>query len=304
MRRQAVPHASRSLQSQIRFDFAGRIHGPHQGFADEHGIGSGVQHAARVVEAADAAFGDEQDLVGGLFGELFGSGEVDLEGFQIAVVDTDEVGPEFEGAFHFRQVVNLDEHIDLGGARFVVEAAELVVIESGDDEQDGVRAGDDRFVDLQGMDGEVLAQQWGLGDAGDGGEVGERALEVALVGQHREAACAAIEVALGLAERVEIGIDDADGGRGLFDLGDDPEAAGSAVEGGAEAAEVVALEGGGAEMLRAGQQGLDFEMLGGDDLGEFVGHGACRNQHGPGIDPNQKNFAWGCFFACRWSVAV
>ncbi len=46
----------------------------------------------------------------------------------------------------------------------------------------------------------------------------------------------------------------------------------AAIEGGAEAAEVIPLEGGGAEVGGAGQQCLHLPVLGGDDLGEFVGH--------------------------------
>ena len=61
---------------------------------------------------------------------------------------------------------------------------------------------------------------------------------------------------------------------------------------GAETAEIVALEGGGAEVGGARHQGFDFEAFGGDDFGELVGHGVRRKQgrgggHGHG---NFENF--------------
>jgi len=249
--------------------------GPHEGFADEDGVGTGVEDALGVVHGLDAGLGDEEDGLGDLFGESFGGGEIDGEGFEVAVVDADEVGAEFEGAFHFGEVVDLDEDIELEGLGDVVEVAEGVVVEAGDDEEDGVGAGDDGFVDLDLVDDEVLTQQRDGGALGDAGEVGEGALEEFFVGEDGHGAGATVDVHAGLFEGIEVGVDDAGGGGGLFDFGDDAELVGTAVEGGAEAAELVALEGGGAEFRGAGEEGFHLGAFVGDDFGEFV-HGAGR----------------------------
>ena len=64
-------------------------------------------------------------------------------------------------------------------------------------------------------------------------------------------------------------------------LGDDAEPAGSAVDRGAEAAEVVALEGAGAEQCGTRHEGGDFEVFGGDDFGELVGHACGKGNAAP-----------------------
>ena len=62
-----------------------------------------------------------------------------------------------------------------------------VVVEAGDDEQDGVGAGDDAFVDLEFVEDEVLAQERELDLLADLAQVGEVALEIFLVGEDAEA---------------------------------------------------------------------------------------------------------------------
>jgi hypothetical protein len=67
--------------------------------------------------------------------------------------------------------VDFDQDVELEAAGFVVEALEGVVVEGGDDEEDGIRAGDDGLVDLDRVDGEVLAEEGRVGELGDLGEV-------------------------------------------------------------------------------------------------------------------------------------
>ena len=97
----------------------------HEGFADEDGADAGGADAADVLRGLDAAFADADDVVGDFLGQFLGGGEIDLEGFQVAVVDADEVGAEFERAVHFAQVVHLHQHVELAGLRAVVERAQL-----------------------------------------------------------------------------------------------------------------------------------------------------------------------------------
>ena len=89
-----------------------------------------------IVGIFEAGFGDEDDVMGNLFGELFGGDEVGGEGLQVTVVDTDEIGAEVEGAFHFGEIVDLDEDVELHIAGGIIEFTKLVVIKRGDDEED------------------------------------------------------------------------------------------------------------------------------------------------------------------------
>ena len=173
-----------------------------------------------------------------------------------------DVGADFQRAVHFAQVVHLDQDVELAGLRGVVERLELLVVQAGDDEQDGVRAGDDALEDLQFIDDEILAQQRQLDLVADEAQVGEVAVEIFLVGQDAERLGAAAGVFARLGERVEIGGDDAGGGRGLLHLGDDGHL-GAAMQPGAEGAKVVAEE-----RLLAQFGGMRLEPL---DLGGLAG---------------------------------
>lgn len=131
----------------------------HEGLADEDGIGSGIKDALGIVGSFEAGFGHEEDFIGDFVGEFFGGGEVGGEGFEIPIVDPDEIGAEVESAFHFGEVVDFDEDIELDFTGDVVKAAEGVVTEGGDDEEDGIGSGNAGFVDLAFVNGEVFAEE-------------------------------------------------------------------------------------------------------------------------------------------------
>ena len=66
---------------------------------------------------------------------------VDVEGLEVAGVDADQLGAELDRALGLRLVVHLDQHGQPELARLVVQPAQLVVVERGDDQQDQVGAG-------------------------------------------------------------------------------------------------------------------------------------------------------------------
>ena len=169
--------------------------------------------------------------------------------------------------------MDFDEDVELEGPCGVVEVLESVVVEAGDDEEDGIGAGDDGFVDLDFMDHEVFAEKRDGGALGDLGEVGEGALEEFFVGEDGHAAGAAVDVHAGLFEGIEVWIDDAGGGGGFFDFSDDTELVRTAVEGAAEATEIVSIQGGGPEFRSDGEEGFHLGALVGDDFSKFV-HGS------------------------------
>lgn len=235
----------------------------HEGFADEDGTGTGRVQSVDVGGAMDSAFGDEDGVRAGAgkpeaSGQAFGGTEVDLEQVEVAVVDADEGRADVQGAVQFGFVVNFDEHGEAGGAAEVVEPPQAVVVENGGDEEDGVGAPLDGFGDLSFVDDEVLAEE-GEGDGGsDLAEVGEGALEEFFVGEHRETVGAGGFVIAGDGDGIEVGSDDAGGGGGFFDFGDEADSAAAGVgEGGGEVAgtEGVAALDEGAEVLRGGWLG-------------------------------------------------
>ena len=151
------------------------------------------------------------------------------------------------------------------------------MVESGHDEEDGVGAGDDGFVNLKLVNHEVLSEKRAGGLFRDAAEVGEGALEKLLVGEDGHAGGSAIDVGFGLFDRVEVGIDDAGGGRGFFDFGNDAQLVGAAVEGGAEAPEVIALQGSGFEVGSTREEEVYLGLFVGDDFSELI-HGGGREK--------------------------
>ena len=115
-------------------------------------------------------------------GDPFGRGEIDLEGFQIAVVDADEAGVAAEGAFEFALVMNFHQRGQPRGVGKGVKMRELVITQDCDDQEDrvGAQGGHDRRAPavLEGAEGELpLAgrgpKALGVGDDG-GDECGHR----------------------------------------------------------------------------------------------------------------------------------
>ena len=84
---------------------------------------------------------------------------VDLERLEVAGVDADQLGAERDRALGLGLVVDLDQHGQPQLAGGVVEAAQLVVGQRGDDQQRQVGAGRPRLEQLVVGDDEVLAQQ-------------------------------------------------------------------------------------------------------------------------------------------------
>jgi len=160
--------------------------------ADEEGLVAGGAKKADVGVGMDAGLGDLEDAGGHFGGEVEGGFEVDFEVAKVAVVDADDGGAGFEGAVELFGVVDFDEGVEaeLGGE--FAEAAHFGGFEDGGDEEDGVGALDRGFVDLDFVDGEVLAQERRAGELRDLGEVAQRALEVFFVGEDGEAGRAAL----------------------------------------------------------------------------------------------------------------
>jgi hypothetical protein len=75
-----------------------RVAAGDEGLADEDRVGSRVGVGDEVVRAADAGFGDLDDVRGDLGGDALEGGAVDLEGLEVARVDADDPGARVDGA--------------------------------------------------------------------------------------------------------------------------------------------------------------------------------------------------------------
>ena len=94
--------------------------------------------------------------------------------------------PSVDGTGGLGLVVHLDEHGHPELAGLVVQPAQQVVVERGDDQQDQVGAGGAGLEHLVGLDHEVLAQQRDVDRGADRAEVVEAAAEPALLGEHAD----------------------------------------------------------------------------------------------------------------------
>ena len=143
---------------------------------------------------------------------MLGGGEVDGEGLQVAIVDADDAGVGGEGAFEFGEVVNFDQGIELEGVGDFEEVLEGGLVESGDDEEDGIGSGDDGFEDLGLVDDEIFAQARDVELFADEREVFETALEVLFVCEDGDGAGTGFLIAPSDGQGIKVRCDGADGG--------------------------------------------------------------------------------------------
>ncbi len=114
---------------------------PDQRLADQHRASALADEPGDVVGSADPRLGDQHPVVGDEGREPAEGVVVDREGLEVAGVDADELGAEGDRALGLGLVVDLDEHGQPELARLVVQAAQVVVVERGHDQQDEVGAG-------------------------------------------------------------------------------------------------------------------------------------------------------------------
>ena len=112
-------------------------------------------------------------------------GQIGDQGGEVAVVDLDDVGADGFGPGQVGFVEDLGHGFQAGVVGQVQHLGELGIGEQAHDEQQGRGPGRGRGQHLERVDEEVLAQKRQAGRA-HGFEVVEGALEVDLLGQHRD----------------------------------------------------------------------------------------------------------------------
>ena len=81
-----------------------------------------------------------------------------LESVQIAVVDADQRGLQFERAIEFDGIMHFDEHGHAEVGRDRRQFLHAPRVQRSDDQQDAIRAHRTRFVDLVRVQHEIFAQ--------------------------------------------------------------------------------------------------------------------------------------------------
>ena len=157
----------------------------HQGRADEDGIGH-TAYVPHVVRGEITALGDDDPIVGN-FGEKPGCEvAIDLEGVEVAIVDTDDGAFDVESTFDLARVVALDERCEAELARGVRELGELDRRQASHDEKHRTRSEIRRFAYLSGIDDEILHEHRKGDGLGRGFEVVVGAFKARRLGEHAE----------------------------------------------------------------------------------------------------------------------
>src|SRR3954470_6272289 len=159
---------------------AGGLHvgGAHEGLPDQHGVDADAVEVVELLARGEARLGHHRLARGDVREQFVGALDVDAEVAEVAVVEAEDVRVDVERALELLLVMDLDEHVEVEAARLLVQLVEVVVLERGDDQQDGVRAGGGRFVELIRVDDEVLAQHGQLRGGDHLAQVVEAAAEV------------------------------------------------------------------------------------------------------------------------------
>src|SRR6266481_7043000 len=91
----------------------------HETFADEKSVEAGVAEFGEIVVSAEAGLTDGDTILGDAFDQFEGGLDVQVQCFQIAIVDADDAGLGREGAVEFGGGVDLDQglHPNLAAKR-------------------------------------------------------------------------------------------------------------------------------------------------------------------------------------------
>jgi hypothetical protein len=195
--------SDRSAGRHERRDRRARVGGGHDRLPHQHRIGALRDGPADVVGPVDPGLRHGERTLGQLGSQAPEGVRVELEGPQVARVDTDEGRPDAVTRRHLAGVVHLDERIEAGRQHRVVQPGEGRLVERRDDQQHPGGAGRACLPDLVWVDDEVLAQRRDT-ERRDVGEVGQRALEPVGLGEHGHGGSAAVDVGAGELRRVEV----------------------------------------------------------------------------------------------------
>lgn len=196
----------------------------HQTFAYQKRVGARFAHAPRVAWRENSAFRNHGATLGNLRAQALSRAQINLEALQIAVVDADEVRAVEERAFQFGFIVNFHQNVHSKPLGRAFELPDFPIFERTHNQQNAIGARQSRFDDLDFIDDEILAQTRFPRYLARRYEMFQIAQKPLRLGQNRQTIGERIAINRRLPRRIEIGRDDASGGRGFFDFGDETKA--------------------------------------------------------------------------------
>src|SRR5450830_853082 len=142
---------------QVRQRLAGVL-GPHEGLANQERMHLSLAHALHIGRPQNARLCHQQTICRHIRQHAQRGVQADLKGAQIAVVDAHQRGLEAQGALQLGAVVHFDQHRHVQTAGHSLQIGHLGIVQAGGNQQDAVGAHHPGFVDLVGIDHEILAQ--------------------------------------------------------------------------------------------------------------------------------------------------
>ncbi len=112
---------------------------------------------------------------------------------QIAIVDTDKLRANLPGERKLGGIVRFDQRRHPKLSRERCERTQLALFQHRGDQQNAIRAGRARFINLVRLENEILAQQRNIHRGADGSQIVQRAFEM-YVGQNRDCGGAAGDI--------------------------------------------------------------------------------------------------------------
>ena len=101
----------------------------HQRFANQETIDPGLGQPRQVVRHGETAFADDGAVPGYTIQQAFCRRQVNLEGFEVAVIDTDRLRLQLQGAIQFGFVMNFDQHVEPDSISGVFQFLSLGIVQ-------------------------------------------------------------------------------------------------------------------------------------------------------------------------------
>jgi hypothetical protein len=201
----------------------GRVGSEHEMLADEEGVEARRAKVPKIGVGAESGFGYGEAMLGDLFDQFERCFHAHSKGLQVAIVDADNAGVRSESAIEFGLRVDLDERLHGKFAAQSEEIAQKRIVERRHNQEETIRIVGTGFPNLPGIKDKILAQ------SGEGhflaciAKILERAAEEFTFRENGKRGGAGGFQGFGKGRRVEGIANDAAGGRGRLEFGDDVE---------------------------------------------------------------------------------
>src|SRR5437762_2836233 len=136
-------------------------------FSDKESVCPGIEQTIDITLRMNAAFHDEQPVVGNELGQAKRSIQGNVEGFEIAVIHADDRCSCFQCLTQLVFVVNLGQNIKLELMRKSDQLFQLAKVEHRGDQQDCARSSSTCLIDLEGLPNKVFSQHRQAGGRSD-----------------------------------------------------------------------------------------------------------------------------------------